>query len=41
MHFDTTLKEQDLPSWLKYQDLKRKFEEWCDANDFKDHERAF
>ena len=28
----TKLKEQDYPSWLKYQELKRNFEEWCDAN---------
>ena len=37
---DTKLKEQDLPSWLKYQDLKRHFEEWRDANHFKNHERS-
>ena len=37
---DTKLKEQDLPSWLKYQELKRHFEEWRDANHFKNHERS-
>ena len=29
---DSRLKEHDLISWLKYQDLKRKFEKWCDLN---------
>ena len=27
-----TLKENDLRSWSKYQDLKRTFEEWCNEN---------
>ena len=37
------LKEQDYPSWLKYQELKRNFEEWCDVNQwsYKHHRSNF
>ena len=40
---ESKLKEQNYPSWLKYQELKRNFQEWCDANlwSYKDHRTFF